>query len=97
MNLDLLNKYTQEVLAEATEVALTLPEGWNISVSAGSDVVLEYELAGQWIGLYMKGIDRVLRTWRPWRGSLILTIPTATWSTLEEACTSIIVKEKGKD
>lgn len=43
---DLLNDFTKAVLAEVAEVAATLPEGYEMSVSAHSDAVLAHVASG---------------------------------------------------
>jgi hypothetical protein len=80
----LLNAYTQAVLAEAEEVAATLPVGYVLTISAHSDIVLDRS-DGQWVALEMRGIDKPKRTWRVCRGSLFEHDDDRTWPTLAQA------------
>lgn len=68
-NVNLLNKFTQEVLAEAQMVSDMLPGQFGLSVSADSDVVLSLP-DGDWVGIRMYGLDQAKRRWVAWRGSL---------------------------
>lgn len=82
LNFELLCRYTREVLEEATAVAEDLPEGWELNVSAASDIVLNHK-SGFWVGIEMRGLKVEDRTWRPWRGSV--AVAPETRGTLKEA------------
>lgn len=90
---DLLNEFTKAVLAEAAEVAATLPEGYEMSVSAHSDAVLAHVDSGQWIGFEMRGIKPEKRRWKPWRGSLFVDDWTV-YPSLAEAVAALIAFPK---
>lgn len=79
---NLLNKFTQAVLAEAQLVSDMLPGQFGLSVSADSDVVLSLP-DGEWVGIRMYGLRPERRRWLAWRGSL----PTGSqqWPTLGAA------------
>ena len=68
--LELLNIYTREVLAQAATIAADLPPGWSVKVAADSDLVLGHERSGHWLGVRMYGIGRPV--WREVRGSLFV-------------------------
>jgi hypothetical protein len=89
----LLNDFTKAVLAEAAEVAATLPEGYEMSVSAHSDAVLAHVDSGQWIGFEMRGIKPEKRRWKPWRGSLFVD-DWSVYPSLAEAVAAIIAFPK---
>lgn len=93
---DLLNDFTKAVLAEAAEVAATLPEGYEMSVSAHSDAVLAHLGSGQWIGFEMRGIKPEKRRWKPWRGSLFVDDWTV-YPSLAEAVAALIAFPPGHD
>lgn len=90
--LEVLNPYTLEVLEETVEAAKDLPEGWELHVSAVSDVVLRHIQSGSWIGLHMKGLKKEKRKWSYYRGSVVLATPNTSWLTLSEAIVSSIHK-----
>lgn len=60
--LGFLNDFTKEVLEDVAGVEL--PDGFEITVSADSDVVLAHP-SGHWIGLRRRG-----RSYEAWRGSI---------------------------
>jgi hypothetical protein len=81
----LLSDFTRQVLAEARAVQPTLPDGWDVTVSATSDVILAHRGAGQWVGIRMAGIGEHHR-WEAWRGSRSIGVPDRnSWPTLAAA------------
>lgn len=90
----LLNAYTKAVIAEAVEAGHALTDGFELSVSADSDVVLKKIKNRHWVGFQMKGLRPGKRQWQAWRGSLWTAQDCAnpTWPSLLDAVYHYIEK-----
>lgn len=90
----LINAYTKAVIGEAIEAGHALSDGFQLTVSADSDVVLDKVKNRHWIGFKMRGIYQGRRQWEAWRGSLYTPeeCRSRTWPTLLDAVYHFVEK-----
>jgi hypothetical protein len=90
----LINAYTKAVIGEAIEAGHALTDGFQLTVSADSDVVLDKIKNRHWVGFKMRGIHTGRRQWEAWRGSLWTAEECRgrTWPSLLDAVYCFIEK-----